>query len=63
MGRHPGRIFGAIAQTIWRTAFAIFRKGVGAAARYVGAVFLEFAAPEVAGVVNGRKTLNTAGRV
>ena len=55
-----GRGFGALAQVIGRTAIPILRKYIVPAAKRVGADLLEFALPELAEVVSGRKNFKTA---
>ena len=60
VGRHRGRGFGALAQVIGRTAILFLRKCIVPAAKRVGADFLEFAVPEIAEVVSGRKNFKTA---
>ena len=62
VGRQRGRGFGALAQVIGRTAIPLLRKYIVPAAKRVGADLLEFAVPEIAEVVNGRKTFNTAAK-
>ena len=57
-----GRAFGALAQVIGRTAIRILRKYTVPAAKRVGADFLEFAVPEFAEVVGGRKIFKTAAK-
>ena len=59
-GRQTGRGFGALAQVIGRTAVPFLRKYVVPAAKRVGADLLEFAVPEIAEVVSGRKNFKTA---
>ena len=54
--RQRGRGFGALAQVIGRTAITFLRKYIVPAAKRVGADLLEFAVPEVADVVSGKKT-------
>ena len=61
-GRHRGRGFGALAQVFGRTAIPCFRKYIVPAAKRVGADLLEFAVPEIAEVVSGRKNFKTAGK-
>ena len=61
-GRQRGRGFGAIAQVIGRTAIPFLRKYVVPAAKRVGADLLEFAVPEIAEVVSGRKNFKTAAK-
>lgn len=61
-GRQRGRGFGALAQTIGRTAIPFLRKYVVPAARRVGADLLEYAAPEIGEVLSGRKTVKSAAR-
>ena len=62
VGRQRGRGFGALAQIIGRTAIPFLRKYVVPAAKRVGADLLEFAVPEIAGVVSGRKNFKTAAK-
>ena len=61
-GRQCGRAFGELAQIIGRTAIPFFRKDIVPAAERVGADLLEFAAPEIAEVVSGRKIFKTAAK-
>ena len=60
-GRQRGRRFGALAQVIGRTEIPFLRKYIVPAAKRVGADFLEFPAPEIAGVVSGRKNFKSVG--
>ena len=62
IGRQSGRGFGALAQIIGRTAIPFLRKDIVPVARPVGADLLEFAVPEIADVVSGRKKLKTAAK-
>ena len=62
VGRQRGRGFGALAQVIRRTAIPFLRKYVVPAAKRVGADLLEFAVPEIAEVVSGRKNFKTAAK-
>ena len=62
VGRQRGRGFGALAQVIGRTAIPFLRKYIVPAAKCVGADLLEFAVPEIAEVVSGRKNLKTAAK-
>ena len=62
VGRQRGRGFGAIAQVIGRTAIHFLRKYIVPAAKRVGADLLEFAVPEIAEVVSGRKNFKTAAK-
>ena len=62
VGRHRGRGFGALAQVIGRTAILFLRKYIVPAAKRVGADLLEFAVPEIAEVVSGRKNFKTAAK-
>ena len=55
IGRQRGRGFGALAQVIGRTAISFLRKYIVPAAKRVVTEFLEFAVPEVADVVSGKK--------
>ena len=52
--RQRGRGFGALAQTIGKTA-VFLRQYVVPAAKRVGADLIELAAPEVGNVIDGRK--------
>ena len=60
VGRQRGREIGALAQVIGRTATPFLRKYIVPAAKRVGADLLEFAVPEIAEVVTGRKNFKTA---
>ena len=60
VGRHRGRGFGALAQVIRRTAVPFLCKYIVPAAKHVGADLLEFAVPEIAEVLSGRKNFKTA---
>ena len=60
VGRQRGRGFGALAQVIGRTAIAFLRKYIVPVAKRVGADLLEFAVPEIADVVSGRRSFKTA---
>ena len=62
VGRQRGRGFGALAQVIGRTAVPFVRKYVVPASKRVGADLLEFAVPEIAEVVSGRKNFKTAAK-
>ena len=62
VGRQRGRGFGALAQVIGRTAIRFLRKYIVPAAKRVGADLLEFAVPEIADVVSGRKNFKTAAK-
>ena len=62
VGRQRGRAFGALAQIIGRTSIPFLRKYVVAAAKRIGADMLEFAVPEIAEVVSGRKNFKTAAK-
>ena len=62
VGRQKGRGFGALAQVIGRTAVPFLRKFVVPAAKRIGADMLEFALPEIAEVVSGRKNFKTAAK-
>ena len=62
VGRQRGRGFGALAQVIGRTAIPFLRKYVVPAAKRVGADLLEFAVPEIAEVVSGRKNFKAAAK-
>ena len=60
IGRQRGRGFGALAQVIGRTAIPFLRKYIVPAAERVGADLLEFAVPEVADFVSGKKNFKSA---
>ena len=60
--RQRGRGFGALAQVIVRTAIPFLRKYNVPAAKCVGADLLQFAVPEIAEVVIGRKNFKTAAK-
>ena len=62
VGRQRGRVFGALAQVIGRTAIPFLRKYIVPAAKRVGADLLEFAVPKIAEVVSGRKNIKTAAK-
>ena len=62
IGRQRGRRFIAPAQVIERTSIPFLRKYIVPAAKRVGADLLEFAAPEIAEVVSGRKYFKTAAK-
>ena len=62
IGRQRGRGFGAPAQVIGRTAIPFLKKYIVPAAKRVGADLLEFAVPEVADVVSGKKNFKTAAK-
>ena len=62
VGRQRGRGFGALAQVIGRTAIPFLRKYIVPAAKRVGADLLDFAVPEIAEVVSGRKNFKTAAK-
>ena len=62
VGRQRGRGFGAFAQVIGRTAIPFLRNYIVPAAKCVGADLLDFAGPEIAAVVSGRKNFKTAAK-
>ena len=62
VGRQRERGFVALAQVIWRTAIPFLRKYIVPAAKRVGADLLEFAAPETAEVLSGRKSFMSAAK-
>ena len=62
VGRQRGRGFGAFAQVIGRAAAPFLRKYIVPAAKRVGADLLEFAVPEIAQVVSGRKNIKSAAK-
>ena len=55
--RQRGRGFGALAQTLGRTAIPFIKKYIVQAAKRIGADLFEIAAPEIGEVVSGRKKL------
>ena len=61
-GRQRGWGFGALAQAIRRTATPFLRKYTIPAAKRIGADLVDFAAPEIAEVVIGRKSFKTAAK-
>ena len=63
VGRQRGRGFGALAQVFGRTAISFLRKYIVPAAKCVGAELLDFAVPEIAEVVSGRKNFKTAAKI
>ena len=69
VGRQRGRGFGALAgahysldRIIGRTAIPFLRKYIVPAAKRVGADLLDFAVPQVAEVVSGRRNIKTAAK-
>ena len=56
--RQKGRGFGALAQTIGRTAIPFLRQYVVPPAKRVAADLIELAAPETGKVLAGRKSSN-----
>ena len=62
IGRQRGRGFGALAQVIGTTAIPFLRKYIVPTAKCVGADLLEFAVPDVADVVSGKKDFKTAAK-
>ena len=62
VGRQNGKGFRALAQVIGRTAIAFLRKYVVPAAKRIGADMLEFAEPEIGGVISGRKSFKSAAK-
>ena len=57
--RQRGRGFGALAQTLGRTAIPLLKKYIVPAAKRIGADLFEINAPEIGEVVSGRKKLKT----
>ena len=57
--RQRGRGFGALAQTIGRTAIPFIKKNIVSAAKRTGADVFEIAAPEIGENVSGRKKIKT----
>ena len=62
VGRQRGRGFGALSQNIETPAITFLRKYNVPAAKRIGADLLEFAVPEIAEVVSGRKNIKTAAK-
>ena len=62
IGRQREHGFGALERVIGRTTIPFSRKSIVPAARRVGADLLEFAMPEVADVVSGKKIFKTAAK-
>ena len=62
VGRQRGRGFGALARVFGRTASPSLRKFIVPATKRSGTDFLEFAVPEIAEVVSGRKIFETAAK-
>ena len=62
VGRQRGRGFGALAQVIGRTAVPFLHKYIVPAAKRAGVDLLEFALPEIADVVSGRKNIKTTAK-
>ena len=61
--RQHGRGYGALAQFIGRTKIPILRKYTVVAAKPLSADLLDFAAPEIAEVVSGKKNFKTAAKI
>ena len=57
--RQRGRGFGALAQTLGRTAIPFIKKYIVPAAKKIGADLFEIAAPDFGKVVRGRKKIKT----
>ena len=62
VGRQRGRGFGSLAHVFGKTLIPFLRKYIVPAAKLVGADLLEFAVPEIAEVVSGRKNFKTAAK-
>ena len=62
VGRQFERRFAALAQVIGRTSMPFLRKYIVPAVEGVGADLLEFAVPEIAEDVSGRKNFKTAAK-
>ena len=63
IGPQRGRGFHALAQVFGRTAIPFLLNFIVPAAKLIGADLLEFANPEIADVVSGRKSFKTAARI
>ena len=59
--RQRDRDFGALAQTLGRTAIPFIKKNIVPAAKRIEADLFEIAAPEIGEVVSGRKKLQKCG--
>ena len=55
--RQRGRGFGALAQTLGKTAIPFIKKYIVTAAKRIGAYLFEIFAPEIGEVVTGQKKL------
>ena len=62
IGQQRGRGFSAIAQVFGRTAIPFLRKYIVPVAKRLGADLPEFAVPEIADAVSGRKNFKTAAK-
>ena len=62
VGRQRGRGFAALGQVTGRTAIPFLRNFIVPAAKRVSADLLEFATPETAEVVSGRKNFKSAAK-
>ena len=62
VGRQRGRGFVAFSHVIGKTAIPFLRKYIVTAAKRVGPDLLEFAVPEIAKVVSGRKNFKRAAK-
>ena len=62
IGRQRERRFGALAQVFGRTGIPFLRRYIVPAAKRVGADLLEFAMPEVADFLSGKKKFKTAAK-
>ena len=59
--RQRGRGFGALAQTIGRTAIPFLGRYVVPVAKRAGADLLDIAAPEIGNVLTGKKKIQICG--
>ena len=62
VGPQRGRGFGALAQVFGRTAIPFLRKYIVPTAKRIGADLVEFAVPELAEVISGRKNFKKAAK-
>ena len=62
IGHQRGRCFGALAQVVGITAISFLKKCIAPAATRVDSDLLEFAVPEVADVVGGKKNFKAAAK-
>ena len=61
--RQRGMVYGALAQTIGRTAIPFLRRYVVPSAKRVGAELIEMGAPEIGNVLTGKKKIKSVAAV